>query len=173
MESAVPTEPPEWDPDAWVTVHADASYGPQGGGWAVWVRTKAGRVVRSGVCPGYIKHSGHAELSAIFAGIHVAVTCFPKCLGVLVRSDCQEALRHLERRTEKSRDPAVQRLRDKVVEALGTRWLRIKWVKGHGRGEKTDSYVNNTCDRMARKARKSGRGVVPRKLRSAPQEKRT
>lgn len=153
----------EWAPGAWVTVHADASFGNGKGGWAVWVKTLQGRVVRSGVCPEYVKHSGHAELSAIYAGIYVAVTAFPSCNGVLVRSDCFGALRDLERRTEASGDEAVQRLRDKIIEALGPRWLRIKWVKGHGDGNKVESYVNNTCDRLARRARKSGKGVnLPR-----------
>lgn len=140
-------------PHIWTTVHADASFKDGRGSWAAWVKTSAGRVVRSGACPEYVRNSGHAELAAVFAGIHLAVSAFPHTTAILVRSDCRAALHNLAHRASPSSDPAVQRLRERIRTALGDRHVRIKWVKGHRGGDTVESWVNNACDRLAREAR--------------------
>ena len=139
----------------WVTVHADASYSQQTGQgtWAVWVKTAAGRVVLSGECPDYIKNAHHAELAAIYAGIHLAVANFPHVGGILVRSDCQPALRDVEKIGVPDKNSVITTLREKIAAAAGGRTIRTKWVKGHNGGGTRESWVNNACDRMARAAR--------------------
>lgn len=142
-------------PKLWVTVHADASFDPRTrrGGWAVWVKTEAGRIVRSGPCPAYVTNAHHAELAAIFAGIHLAVTHFPETTAVLVRSDCQPALRDVDNLGRPARHRVLSHLREKILKTLAGRVVRTSWVKGHDGAGTRPSWVNTACDRMAKEAR--------------------
>lgn len=150
-------------PHEWITVHADASYNPKTreGGWAVWVRGGGGRIVSSGPCPDYVANAHHAELAAIYAGIHLAVKKFPEVTAILVRSDCQPALHNLQNLQVPNRNAVIERLRVKICEAAGPRLIKTKWVRGHDSGNTRESWVNNACDRMAREARLRARVAAP------------
>src|SRR5688572_30666413 len=102
--------------EMWVTCYTDASWAKKsGGGWAVWLRSSEGRVVRQGPCPPYVKDSLEAELSAIYAGVFLAVRTWGSSVaGVLVCSDCQSALELLESGRLPKHKPGAQRLLQRV-----------------------------------------------------------
>jgi ribonuclease HI len=141
----------------WITLYTDASYSPKdGGGWGVWIRSERGRIVRRGKCPPYVRSSGAAELSAIYAGVHIALRAWgAEVQGVFVRSDSQEALLRATPSTPLARDVATRRLQQKLRSLLGPSIeLQTRWVKGHqGASRGTAAYLNTAVDRLARLGR--------------------
>lgn len=142
----------------WVTCYADASYSKRkGGGWAVWLRSDEGRVVRDGRCPSYVKSSIHAELAAIYAGLFLSVCTWGRRVeGITINSDSQVALDLLDCEAPLSADPSARRLQERIRSLVRNRAIEIeaRWVKAH-RGPEvgTAAYLNHQCDRRARKAR--------------------
>lgn len=135
------------------TLYCDASFCPEtlAGGWAVWLKSNQGRIVRSGLMPSYVQNSNDAELAAIFAGVYLATQKWPSTEAILVRSDSQTALRWM-RSAEGDRRDETQRLAAKIQELRAKHNFRIidRWVKGHRRGTQTDVWLNNRVDEMAR-----------------------
>ena len=130
----------------------------QGAGWAVWLRSSEGRVVRSGRCPSYVQSSNAAELSAIYAGVFLAVDAWGDRVGsVLVCADCQGALALAE--PSLSPWPAMRRLQEKLRALLEGRGvaLSLRWVRGHqAPSRSTQAYLNGRCDALARRGRLTG-----------------
>lgn len=142
------------------TCYADASFSKNGGGaWAVWLRSLEGRVVRRGPCPRYVKDSVSAELAALFAGVHLAVSRWgSRVRGVSLRSDCMGALDYADPAAPLARNKAVRRLQQKLRELTAAHGLEVerRWVKGHQpRDRSTAAYLNGACDRLARKTRRA------------------
>jgi ribonuclease HI len=142
----------------WVTCYTDASYSKRkGGGWAVWLRSDLGRVVREGHCPRYVKNSTHAELAAIFAGILLSVRTWGRSVvGITIYSDSEPAIHPILPDAPPARDPSMRRLQEKILDLAREEKIRLetRWVKAHlPASTSTAAYLNNKCDRLARKAR--------------------
>jgi ribonuclease HI len=137
-----------------VTCYTDASFSEsRGARWAVWLRSDEGRIVRSGRCPDYVVTSTNAELSAILAGVHLALSRWVATRVILVRSDCKTALA-LADGSGRARDPAAQRLHGKIQGLLARAGVEIRcgWVKAHQPSATSRAaFLNNACDRLARK----------------------
>lgn len=148
----------------WVTCYTDASLSKDQSAWAFWLRSRDGRIVRSGSCPAYIRNSNEAELAAIFAAVHVATrTWRGRIAGILVCSDCRFAVQILDGTlpVRKRYGRVVQRLVDKTRAALQRHdvALRTRWVAGHrDPASGTPAFLNDACDRLAvRRRRRSPR----------------
>ena len=137
----------------WVTIYTDAGYRPMGdqrGGWAVWIRSELGRIVKAGPCPDYICGSLEAEVCAIYCGLHLATKAWPEATAFLVRTDCQGAcFDPRSRRYAEDDNAALARLCRLMSETLGRRILRHKWVKGHQKNNSMQAYLNRQCDLLA------------------------
>lgn len=133
-----------------VTLYCDASWNSSKnvGGWAVWLRSSHGRIVRSGECPDYCDSSTVAELAAIFAGLHIATESWADTSKVLVRSDCTGALSAIR---NKPRVASMVRLHRKIsqLKVLSGIAIEDRWVKGHQFSGEVEAYVNNRVDRLA------------------------
>jgi len=142
------------------TLYCDASFCPDKkvGGWAIWLRSEHGRIVEDGPTPEYCQNSYEAELAAIYAGIYRTSRRWPMTAAILVRSDCQTALDLMENRYE-ARSGGGRRLATKIQELKARHDLRLipRWVKGHQRGSKTDAWLNNKVDELARKVMEAER----------------
>ena len=148
------------DGKLFVTCYTDASWyhHDKVGGWAVWIRSERGRIVKHGPCPGYIKNSMQAELAAIYAGIRLTMNYWPDTGRILVRSDCKAALQKLKeaklgktprRDTNKALNPVTRlcwKIEDVDVEVVP------KWVRGHATDGSVQTWLNNHCDAEAKKA---------------------
>lgn len=136
-----------------VTLYCDASFcsRTKTGGWAVWLRSDAGRIVRGGACPEYVAHAYEAELAAIFAGVHLALTQWPQTTAVLVRSDCRAAL-DIMRQQQRVKHPGARTLAGKIQALRTKKRTRLipRWVKGHQHGEAVDAWLNRKVDALAR-----------------------
>ncbi len=142
-----------------VTCYTDASWSKgAGGAWAVWLRSDAGRVVRRGACPQYVKGSSQAELAAMFAGMYLAVRNWGAAVGsILICSDCTTALDALAPDARPSKRKDVRRLQERIRALLDEHDIRLetRHVRGHQDPTKnTQSFLNGQCDRMARGARR-------------------
>lgn len=145
----------------WVTAYCDASWSRRGqGGWAVWVRSGGGRLVRSGACPPYVNDSVSAEMAAVFAALYLAVkTWGPRVKGVLVCSDCQPALIHTAPDYPLAQRRSIRRMQQRIRALILEHGIavRTRWVQGHRKPtEGTPAYLNHWCDRSARRARRAG-----------------
>lgn len=153
----------------WVTCYADASFVRRGtASWAVWLRSAEGRHVQSGPCPHYVRTSHQAELSALYAGVYLALRLWPSARGVLLCSDCQGALLSARQDSRLSRDPATRRLQEKLralLERSGVA-IELRWVRGHQRANQgTAAWLNRACDRLARKERRRAATAVSSRAR--------
>lgn len=143
-----------------VTCYADASWSKKtGGAWAVWLRSDAGRLVRGGQCPSYVKGSAQAELAAIFAGMFLAVRHWGAEVGsILICSDCVSALDAIDPEAPLSKRKDVRRLQGRVRALVQEHGLRVetRHVRGHQDPDKnTPSFLNTQCDRIANRTRRA------------------
>ena len=142
------------------TLYCDASFCPHHlvGGWAIWLRSEQGRIVEDGPTPDYCDQSNEAELAAIYAGIYRTSKRWPTTTAILVRSDCQTALELMDKKY-RPRSRGAHRLASKIhrLQEEGGFRLIPRWVKGHQRGNKTDAWLNNKVDELARKVMEAER----------------
>lgn len=114
----------------------------------MWAASEKGRLIRGNTMP-LLRDSNEAETYAIMAAVAACFECWPEPLRLLVRTDCQEAIRRLT-----SPDPSSQFGRE--VEALRATLdqhgssMVFRWVKGHNGRDTRPSYVNSEVDRIAR-----------------------
>jgi len=139
----------------WVTAYTDASFRPEvnRGGWAVWLRSERGRVIRSGQCPSTIGDSMCAELYAIIMAIELTLAEWKDTKGIQLNTDCKSLVHRLYPWSDPFTREDLEALRlhaREVTEAAGIR-LRVKHVKGHSAGDGTRTYLNDQVDKISRK----------------------
>jgi len=152
----------------WLTGYADASYKLEGtqhmAGWGIWVRDHAARIHRAGRCPDWVETAQDAELCAVWAAIHTALTKLDADSSniMVIKTDCQSIARYFGwGRGCSPSIPAKADCRRIVGQALELALnhevrLVVTWVKGHQGSKTTQGYLNNQVDKMARDARLTG-----------------
>lgn len=136
--------------DSWITIYTDASFNPNTGvsSWAAWIRSVHGLKKASGVCPSKIKDCFMAEFFSIFAGLNVASKLWqPE--GAVVVNDNDQAIRCMWPWTKVPNK--VQWIKSRI-DKLGID-TRTKFVKGHNGGTTVPSWVNEWCDKEAKRIR--------------------
>jgi ribonuclease HI len=144
----------------WITLYTDASFHPkEGGGWACWLRSSLGRVVRQGVCPPEVRDNNLAEMHAIWMGITIGMETWAKAgiEGFHVKTDSTVAISVLKYGARPPRQHA-SKLYQERVRALLSPDIRIKlvWVKGHQSGDGVQAWLNNKVDSLSRDSRLKG-----------------
>lgn len=145
----------------WVTLYTDASLKEGVASWAIWARSSEGRLVQSGEYPGYCAKSDHAEAYAILMGIKAILAKWKGVHGIQVNSDSRNALDIVRYMAPTASDPVMCGIQVSIEAELGRDYnidsegvkLRAKWVKGHQWGGGVRAWLNNACDRIAKKAR--------------------
>ena len=143
----------------WVTLYTDASYHPEKklGGWAIWLKSAQGRIVRYGRCPKEINGAMSAEIYAAYVGIHMALRDWTDVEGILVNSDNQAVCRGLWEWSKPTADPIFNRIQLKIQQRTKDIKIRTKHVKGHQYFQKdVRAYLNNRCDRLSRNYLREG-----------------
>lgn len=128
------------------TVIADASFCPdtRAGGWACWVSHQGPAVKKAGRFHRLPKNSTEAEAWALLNGIWYAARL--GATHILGQSDCKMAMVSIERR--------------KSYKGIPFEELVLRHVKGHSRRTEPRFYVNNWCDREARKVMRKWRNEL-------------
>lgn len=145
----------------WVTLYTDASLKDGKASWAIWARSSEGRLVHSGEYPGPCAVSDHAEAYAILMGIKAVLVAWEGVIGIQINSDSKNALAAVTYMAPTPRDRVLADIQEQVETALGRDYarheggvrIRTKWVKGHQLGSGVRAWLNNACDRIAKKAR--------------------
>lgn len=156
--------------ERWLSAYSDASYKEHrphaGAAWGIWVRTDRHRIIRAGPCPAWVYGKGamYAELHAVYMAVVTALDGLdPDANIMVVKTDCKSLLRSFGwggRLKFLPEDEALSLVLDAFerADAAGVR-LIVKWVKGHARTDTTQGYLNDRVDRLAGKARETGRVV--------------
>jgi len=133
------------------TVITDASFCPhtRAGGWAAWINVnwpegRHERILRGGQFCDLPKTSGEAEKWACYNGIWIAAHMGAR--DILVQTDLLSLVNN--------RPPDYQEAAARWPSEVKVRW---RHVKGHTAGKDRRTWVNNWCDREARKHMKEQR----------------
>lgn len=138
-----------------VTAYTDASFSARGG-WAIWLRSGLGRIVRHGECPDTVTDSFMAELFAIKKALQVIVEEWPGEEMVLVNTDCLAAINGLAHGAASFRNAGLLALQEEIEAFAFSHYLtlRFKHVKGHTGADDIRSWLNRKVDQLSREARK-------------------
>lgn len=139
------------------TVNTDASWCPntKAGGWAVWIAIDGGqRIKKSGTFHRKAKTSTEAELWAMLNGAWIAAQHGARTL--LMQGDCVAALTALEQGV----DDAVRLLHASMPAPVT---LTTKHVKAHTHTNSARHWVNDWCDREAKKHMRKERKQTPKR----------
>jgi hypothetical protein len=141
----------------WVTLYCDASSDHQKSGWAVYLRSEKGRIIKHGKCPSGLVNSTGAEFYAVLMGIEIALAEWGKFDGIFVNSDCTSVCRGLWPWSNASRNKDLAKIQNKIRKICADHGIlvRTKHVKGH-QNPKTGvrSFLNGKVDGLSRKSRK-------------------
>lgn len=138
-----------------VTAYTDASFSTKGG-WAIWLRSGLGRIVRHGDCPDTVTDSFMAEMFAIKMALQVIVKEWPGGEVVLVNTDCLAAIDGLTPGAPNFRNAGLLALQEEIESFVFSNYLtmRFKHVKGHTGRDDIRSWLNRRVDQLSREARK-------------------
>lgn len=154
-----------------VTVMSDASYCHQtkAAGWGVWIKSERGFFEGGGNFKTQAKTSTDAESMAISVAVFLAFKQGIAVEGdiILIQTDCLAIVNMLQkfdkdlyksRRKLKPFQKAVKYTERFIRENKCT--LKIRHVKGHAPSEGKRNYVNELCDKHARKAMQEQRRTL-------------
>lgn len=146
------------------TVNTDASFCPRtkAGGWACWIAIDGGlKIKKSGVFHKRPKSAAEAEFWAMLNGAWLAA--HNGATNLLVQGDCTGALKKLRLDTPERRALFVQ-IPHKVT-------IRTKWVKAHKHTETARHWVNDWCDKQAKRHMRAQRKDLDREKTASFLEK--
>ncbi len=146
-----------------VTINTDASFSPseKRGSFAFWIVSNSGRVATSGMLRKKVLTPSEAEFQCIINAIHTLVNQNWKNIDkIIINTDCLNVI-HLIKNNQK----AIKRyglrkwgkyLVDKFTNIVYKSSLRkvpieFRHIKAHVSTETTKQYVNDWCDKEAKK----------------------
>lgn len=136
----------------WCTLYTDAS---GTGGWAVWARHSKPplRIKASGAYDS--SDAVLLELYAIYQGVLLIKETWADIEGIGVRCDCQPAIALANEANKPDgklhRRADLRQMQLDIRDTLGQTHLKCKWVKGHQGTATTQGWLNNWCDKNARR----------------------
>lgn len=137
------------------TVNTDASFCPKtrAAGWAVWIAIDGGvKVKESGRFHRKPKSASEAEFWAMLNGAWLAAQ--NGATDLLIQGDCTGALRNMTRPSD-ARDRLFATIPHPVK-------IRTKHVRAHKHTETARHWVNDWCDREAKRHMRTQRKEVHR-----------
>lgn len=147
-----------------VTVMSDASFchTTKCSGWGVWVKSERGLFEGGGNFRTRATEAAHAEAMAISIAVWVAFRQGIALPGdeILVQTDCLRVIHHYEGKNSfgsKTSEIAKTIAFTKNIIAENKATLRIRHVKAHAKKLGKRNYVNDLCDKHAKKAMKAQR----------------
>lgn len=134
----------------YTTVNTDAGVRGEEAAVAYWIRSNKRWLTGSKALKTPNLSSNEAELIGIVIGLYYA--CLDSYLStadiIVVNCDNQDALRRM--RSGQVLDILKPYL-EKIYSVIPKNKIKYKWVKGHSRSDKSRNWVNNWCDKEARK----------------------
>lgn len=132
------------------TINTDAGVKDGKAAIAYWIRSNSKWLTGSRALKTPDLSSNEAELIGIVIALYYA--CLDSYLStadiIVVNCDNQDALRRMK--TQQVPDNLKSYL-EKIHSIIPKNKIRYKWVKGHSKSDKSRNWVNNWCDKEARK----------------------
>lgn len=140
-----------------ITVFCDASHCPKtlAGGWAVWMKHGVPATTQrlSGALFS-VKNSHLAEIIALERALdYLESKIALNDQIVVIESDCDGALKSIEKRAM-------------ALKSRGVKYVKLKWVKGHQGVKCARSSVNTWCDKEAKRHMRLTRDRIIRQSNS-------
>lgn len=157
----------------WVTAYTDASFSTTRKGWAIWLRSNEGRVVKNGECvSSLVADSVGAELWAILRAIETTLKTWPQTTGIQINSDCESILKFLWPWSPSLRNSLHRQIQLQIQTLVKQRKIKVhtKHVKGHQTPNDIRFYLNNQVDKLAGVAKEIEtitRGTLPKQERQS------
>jgi len=143
-----------------VTINTDASFSRKHklGAYAFWIVCDLGKMLKSGV----VKNAEsiiHCEMAAIANALFL----FKKSdlnkgvHKIIINSDCEQAFFHIKRKSKYKEGSYIYRkMREIKYKSKSTRYplykfFNLRHVKAHTENNDSRSWVNNWCDKEAKK----------------------
>lgn len=146
-----------------ITINTDASVNPQTkeGSYALWMVSNYGRVTKSGRFKTKVDNSTEAEVMAIVNALHLLKSQnYISVTRVIINTDCLHFHKYVYGKRERSlkMNKAFSRITQAISSAYGIKsgWLEVRHVKAHTTISNRRTYVNDWCDKEAKKALKYG-----------------
>lgn len=151
-----------------VTINTDASFHPdyKVGAYAFWIVCNQGKMMQSGPLKD-ARDAQDAEMKCIANALYALNKSTFKGVGyIVINTDCQYAIKAIKEKDKKyiGKRKDVVSVCDKVIFQLRTKYKikpnkqRVKpfiswrYVPAHTEGEDKRTWVNNWCDKAAKKA---------------------
>lgn len=151
-----------------VTINTDASFHPEHrvGAYAFWIVCDQGKMMQSGALKD-ARHPQDAEMKCIANALYALnKSTFTNVKYIVINTDCQYgiyAIKNKDKKYMKGCEKVVS-LIDKIISQLRKKYdigpkvfrkktfISWRYVKAHTEGEDGRSWVNNWCDKAAKKA---------------------
>lgn len=137
-----------------ITINTDASFSPQTniGGYAFYIVCDHFKVRKSGKFKNKPKNSLDAEIMAIGNAFHHLLNRndLPKTKWLIVNTDCTYAINSI-RNSIPGRSKEVFILWQKLISKVESKKNKFRHVKAHSGKDDARSYVNEWCDKEAKK----------------------
>lgn len=137
-----------------ITINTDASYSQQYkvGGYAFYIVCDLFKITKSGAFKGNIKNPHDAEMKCIANALHtlLAQKELPSCKWLVINTDSQHSIETITRQL----DPLgkqIGRMWQQLITRLGSTNNKFRHVRAHSGVKDARSYVNEWCDREAKK----------------------
>ncbi len=140
-----------------VTINTDASFHSRlkVGSYAYWIVSNQGLILRSGELKGVVENSTQAEVmciaNALFAVKHSKIHTVSK---IIINTDCLHFNRYMANHLQEDATcKIISRLYVDLVKKYNLKkgWLEIRHIKAHTEISNANQYVNDWCDRQAKK----------------------
>lgn len=143
-----------------ITVNTDASFNHQHkvGGYAFYIVCDLFKIQKGGKFKNKVNSSEDAELMCIGNALAtlLAQKELPKCKWLIINSDCKFGMDRLKRANGKNKiaDPLAYQIsviRNKLITRLGSTKNKYRHVKAHTDKDDARSWVNDWCDKEAKR----------------------
>lgn len=164
MDSRTTFNPKLYNPKTrGITINTDASFCPitKSGGWAFYIVCDSFKIKKSGNFKALCTDSLDAELRCIGNAITELLSLkeFPKLSYLYCNTDCKNAIRIINTR-ETELGEIIKANWDSLASALGVNTKKFRHVKAHSSVNDARSFVNEWCDKEAKKFMRSQREQI-------------
>lgn len=137
-----------------ITINTDASFHPihKVGGYAFYIVCDLFKIQKGGKFKKHPKTPQEAEIMCIGNAIAtlLAQKELPKAEWLIINGDCKFGMDKIKREEDKL-SKQVNQLRQKLIARLGSSKNKFRHVKAHNGTPDARSWVNDWCDKEAKK----------------------
>lgn len=137
-----------------ITINTDASFHPDKkiGGYAFYIICNLFKIQKAGKFKKHPKTAEEAEIMCIGNAIAtlLAQKELPASTWLIINNDCQHGMNRIKKQ-ETTLSKEVFKLWSKLITRIGSKKNLFRYVKAHNGTPDARSYINDWCDKEAKK----------------------